>query len=314
MNTDKSDNFFCCKNISIDYAIMEKIDTLSAVPYSAGWNDLGGWDAVWLEQGPDSEGVVTSQKATAIECQNVLLRSENESQHLVGLGLEDIIAIAMPDAVLVAHKDRAQDIKLVVSTLKARGVNQAETFPKDHRPWGWFESLVIGGRFQVKRIHVLAGAALSLQSHHHRSEHLRTPGRSMVQNSPCQCDGLPRGEAYGQWGAGSTKRAAFCRVVCDCTLLAEAARRADLAICLARVRLISARVARRALVSAPRRRDRAGAARRLSDGADRRVVAGIRLRAVVLVVVPLRRAERPRLARSRRRRASRAPRAARARP
>jgi len=160
-----------CENISIDYAIMEKIDTLSVVPYSAGWNDLGGWDAVWLEQGPDAEGVVTSENATAIECQNVLLRSENESQHLVGLGLEDIITIAMPDAVLVAHKDRAQDIKVVVSELKAKGVAQAETFPKDHRPWGWFESLVIGGRFQVKRIHVLVGAALSLQSHHHRSEH-----------------------------------------------------------------------------------------------------------------------------------------------
>jgi mannose-1-phosphate guanylyltransferase/mannose-6-phosphate isomerase len=160
-----------CENISIDYAIMEKIDTLSAVPYSAGWNDLGGWDAVWLEQGPDAEGVVTSENATAIECRNVLLRSENESQHLVGLGLEDIIAIAMPDAVLVAHKDRAQDIKVVVSALKAKGVAQAETFPKDHRPWGWFESLVIGGRFQVKRLHVLVGAALSLQSHKHRSEH-----------------------------------------------------------------------------------------------------------------------------------------------
>jgi len=160
-----------CENISIDYAIMEKIDTLSAVPYSAGWNDLGGWDAVWLEQGPDAEGVVTSENATAIECQNVLLRTENESQHLVGLGLENIIVIAMPDAVLVAHKDRAQDIKEVVSALKAKGVPQAETFPKDHRPWGWFESLAMGGRFQVKRIHVLAGAALSLQSHHHRSEH-----------------------------------------------------------------------------------------------------------------------------------------------
>ena len=160
-----------CENISIDYAIMEKIDTLSAVPYSAGWNDLGGWDAVWLEQGPDAEGVVASANTTAIECQNVLLRSENESQHLVGLGLENIIAIAMPDAVLVAQKDRAQDIKLVVSALKAKGVPQAETFPKDHRPWGWFESLIIGKRFQVKRIYVLAGAALSLQSHHHRSEH-----------------------------------------------------------------------------------------------------------------------------------------------
>ena len=77
----------------------------------------------------------------------------------------------MPDAVLVADKDRAQDIKLVVSTLKSKGVAQAETFPKDHRPWGWFESLVIGKSFQVKRIHVLVGAALSLQSHNYRSEH-----------------------------------------------------------------------------------------------------------------------------------------------
>ena len=160
-----------CENISIDYAIMEKLDTISAVPYSAGWNDLGGWDAVWLEQKPDANGVVISANATTIDCQNVLLRSENEAQHLVGLGLENIIAIAMPDAVLVAHKDRAQDIKVVVSKLKAKGVAQAETSPKDHRPWGWFESLVVGGGFQVKLINVLPGAALSLQSHHHRSEH-----------------------------------------------------------------------------------------------------------------------------------------------
>ncbi len=160
-----------CKNISIDYAIMEKIDTLSAVPYSAGWNDLGGWDAVWSEQGPDANGVVNSANTTAIDCQNVLLRSENETLHLVGLGLENIIAVAMPDAVLVTHKNRVQDIKVVVSELKSKGLTQAEIFPKNHRPWGWFESLILSGRFQVKRIHVLPGAALSLQSHQHRSEH-----------------------------------------------------------------------------------------------------------------------------------------------
>lgn len=160
-----------CRNISVDYAIMEKIDTLYAVPYSAAWNDLGGWDSVWLEQGPNADGVVASDNTTAIDCQNALLRSENDSQHLVGLGLENIIAISMPDAVLVAHKDRAQDIKLVVSKLKDKGISQAEMSLKDHRPWGWFESLVISGRFQVKRIHVLPGAALSLQSHLHRSEH-----------------------------------------------------------------------------------------------------------------------------------------------
>ena len=148
-----------CKDISLDYAIMEKIDDLYAVPYSESWSDLGGWDAVWQEQGPDTEGVMASENTTALECKNVLLRSENESQHLVGLGLENIIAIAMPDAVLVSNKDRAQDIKLVVSTLRAKSVAQADTFPKDHRPWGWFESLIMTGRFQVKRIHVLPGAA-----------------------------------------------------------------------------------------------------------------------------------------------------------
>tara|TARA_A100001015_G_scaffold290246_1_gene363025 strand:+ start:2638 stop:4065 length:1428 start_codon:yes stop_codon:yes gene_type:complete len=160
-----------CENISIDFAIMEKIDTLSAVPYSAGWNDLGEWDAVWMEHGPDDDGVVNTANTTAIDCQNVLLRSESESQHLVGLGLENIIAIAMPDAVLVTHKNRTQDINTVVSVLKANGVAQAEIFPKDHRPWGWFESLILTSRFQVKRIHVLPGSALSLQSHNHRSEH-----------------------------------------------------------------------------------------------------------------------------------------------
>jgi len=79
--------------------------------------------------------------------------------------------VAMPDAVLVAHKDRAQDVKKAVAALKAKGASQAETLPRDYRPWGWFESLVVGKRFQVKRIVVHPGAALSLQSHHHRSEH-----------------------------------------------------------------------------------------------------------------------------------------------
>ncbi|MDA1238275.1 MAG: cupin domain-containing protein, partial [Proteobacteria bacterium] len=100
-----------------------------------------------------------------------LLRSESESQHLVGLGLNDIVAIAMPDAVLVAHKDCIQDVKQVVTKLKENGIQQAEVFPKDHRPWGWFEILATQNRFQVKRILVNPGAALSLQSHNHRSEH-----------------------------------------------------------------------------------------------------------------------------------------------
>lgn len=156
---------------SIDYAIMEKADNLSVVPFSGAWSDLGSWEAVWREGAPDADGVVTTQGATAIGCRNTLLRAEDSSQQLVGIGLDDIVAIAMPDAVLVAHRDQTQGVKQAVEILKAQGATQAETLPRDYRPWGWFESLVVGDRFQVKRIVVHPGAALSLQSHHHRAEH-----------------------------------------------------------------------------------------------------------------------------------------------
>jgi len=157
--------------ISIDYAIMENAKNLVAVPYTSKWSDLGGWDALWMDADKDTSGNVMTGAAHALDCNNSLLRSESETQQLVGIGLDDIMAIAMPDAVLVAHKDRAQDVKLAVSLLKSEGVGQAEVFPKDYRPWGWFESLAMGHGFQVKRIHVKPGAALSLQSHKHRSEH-----------------------------------------------------------------------------------------------------------------------------------------------
>jgi mannose-1-phosphate guanylyltransferase / mannose-6-phosphate isomerase len=159
------------EDISIDYAVMERADNLSVVPFEQGWSDLGGWEAVWREMAHDADGVATSGAVEVIHCRNSLLRSEAEGQVLVGLGLENMIAVAMPDAVLVAPMERAQDLRLAVSALKAAGAKQATEFPKDHRPWGWFESLVLGERFQVKRIHVRPGAALSLQSHHHRAEH-----------------------------------------------------------------------------------------------------------------------------------------------
>ena len=160
-----------CENISIDYAIMEKISNICVVPYDGFWSDLGGWNAVWKEMKPDENGMVLGENAHSIDCKNSLLRAENNNQHIVGLGVENIIAIAMPDAVLIADKRKVQDTKKVVDLLKEKGISQAENFPKDHRPWGWFESLTLSDRFQVKRILVNPGAALSLQSHHHRSEH-----------------------------------------------------------------------------------------------------------------------------------------------
>ncbi|MEH6836299.1 MULTISPECIES: mannose-1-phosphate guanylyltransferase/mannose-6-phosphate isomerase [Falsihalocynthiibacter] len=159
------------EDISIDYAVMERAPNLSVVPFAKGWSDLGGWDAVLRESVRDERGVATSGPAIALDCDDTLLRSEDDGLEVVGIGLRNIIAIAMPDAVLIADSRRAQDVKLAVAALKSKKARQATAFPKDHRPWGWFESLVIGDRFQVKRIVVHPGAALSLQSHHHRSEH-----------------------------------------------------------------------------------------------------------------------------------------------
>src|SRR3546814_8988075 len=146
-------------------------DVCSSDLYDAGWSDLGGWDAVWSHAGPDGDGVTVSGGATAIDCSDTLLRTDSEGMELVGIGLNNIIAVAMNDAVLIADKARSQDVKLAVEALKAKGAVQAESFPKDHRPWGWVEGLLMGERFQVKRITVQPGQSLSLQCHFHRSEH-----------------------------------------------------------------------------------------------------------------------------------------------
>ena len=165
------DSWSAVEDISIDYAVMERTRTLSVVPYGSGWSDLGSWEAVMRETEPDQNGMVTSGPTTAIDCHDSLLRSEDMGLELVGIGLENTLVVAMPDAVLVADMTRAQDVKKAVAALKAKGAKQAEAFAHDHRPWGHFETLALSDRFQVKRIVVKPGAALSLQSHVHRSEH-----------------------------------------------------------------------------------------------------------------------------------------------
>lgn len=161
-------------DLSIDYAVMEQAGNLTVVPYDGDWNDLGGWDAIWREglaQTPDPRGVVAGPHSTALDCDNTLLRSDDPDTEIVGIGLRDLVVVASGDAVLVADKSRAQQVRTAVATLKARGARQAERFARDHRPWGWFETLAISDRFQVKRIVVKPGGILSLQSHMHRSEH-----------------------------------------------------------------------------------------------------------------------------------------------
>ena len=156
---------------SIDYAVMEKADNVSVVPYDGHWSDLGSWEAVWKEADKDGDGNGLSDNALAIGCENSLLRSENEGIELVGIGLKNVVAIAMKDAVMVADMSDSQNVKKAVSLLKEKGASQAVQLPRDYRPWGWYETLILSDRFQVKRIHVHPGAALSLQSHVHRSEH-----------------------------------------------------------------------------------------------------------------------------------------------
>ncbi|MGR3344578.1 MAG: cupin domain-containing protein, partial [Paracoccaceae bacterium] len=157
--------------VSIDYAVMEKADNISVVPVNAGWSDVGSWKTLYSAQDQTEHGVATDGPATALDCENTYLRSEEDNLQLVGLGLKNIVAVATRDAVLVADIDRAQDVRIVVDRLRAAGVPQAITYPRFHRPWGWYESLCLSDRFQVKRIMVHPGGILSLQSHVHRSEH-----------------------------------------------------------------------------------------------------------------------------------------------
>lgn len=159
------------ENTSIDYAIMEKAKNLFVMPYIGSWSDLGSWESVYNEVDKDTSGNALSEHATALDCKETLLRSEVPGLELVGIGLKEMIAIAMPDAVLVAKKSDSQRVKEMVEKLQERGAKQATMFASDHRPWGHFESIAVGNRFQVKRIFVHPGAALSLQSHFHRSEH-----------------------------------------------------------------------------------------------------------------------------------------------
>lgn len=163
--------FETARATSVDYAIMEHAEWVVAVPLECGWSDLGAWDALWSVAGPDQDGNALSGEVTAIACEGSYLRSEEAGMTLVGLGLKDVVAVAMRDAVLVADKSRAQEVKNVVDTLRKAGKTQADDYPRFHRPWGWYETLCIDMRFQVKRIMVKPGGVLSLQSHRHRSEH-----------------------------------------------------------------------------------------------------------------------------------------------
>ncbi|MEP3299376.1 MAG: cupin domain-containing protein, partial [Pseudoruegeria sp.] len=141
------------------------------IPFNGGWSDLGEWESVWRETEEGQNGVSMFGATHAIDCQDSLLRSETDQLEVIGLGLENMVVVATSDAVLVADRSRVQEVRKAVEYLKAKGAHQAQRAAYDHRPWGGFETLEQGTRFQVKRIVVNPGASLSLQSHMHRSEH-----------------------------------------------------------------------------------------------------------------------------------------------
>lgn len=154
---------------SIDYAVMEKTERAAVVPLDAGWSDVGAWSAVWQVLPQDSSGNVTQGDVLAERSRNCYARSDGRLVAL--LGVEDLIVVATSDAVLVANKGHDQDVKHLVERLKQEQRSEAEHHPMVFRPWGHYELIDRGARYQVKRITVSPGAKLSLQLHHHRSEH-----------------------------------------------------------------------------------------------------------------------------------------------
>ncbi|TYC54650.1 mannose-1-phosphate guanylyltransferase/mannose-6-phosphate isomerase [Zoogloea oleivorans] len=168
--------FLACPSDSIDYAIMEKLAGASelgiagcVVPMSAGWSDVGAWDALWEIADKDASGNVARGDVLFEDSRNTLVYAQDRMVACVGL--DDAVIVETPDAVLVARKDKTQNVKQIVAALKLAKRSQASAHRKIHRPWGWYDSIDNGERFQVKRIVVNPGARLSLQMHHHRAEH-----------------------------------------------------------------------------------------------------------------------------------------------
>ena len=176
------DAFAACPSDSIDYAVMERLAGNAdakgtgaglppgvVIPLSAGWSDVGSWDALWQVLPKDSAGNVLQGDVLMHDCSNTLAVSEGRLVACVGVS--DLIVVETADAILVAHKDKTQDVKKIVDSLKQQGRAEGHIHRKVFRPWGWYDGVDAGARFQVKRIVVKPAGILSLQMHHHRAEH-----------------------------------------------------------------------------------------------------------------------------------------------
>ena len=157
------------KAISFDHAFMEKTSEAVVVPAGFRWSDVGDWNAVWAASERDADDNAIRGDAVAMGARGNLIHSENRL--VCALGVENLAIIETADAILVAPRDKAQEVKALVGALKGQGRAEAVEHIRNHRPWGWYQTMDLGERFRVKRIVVKPGARLSLQKHHHRAEH-----------------------------------------------------------------------------------------------------------------------------------------------
>ena len=161
--------FACCPENSIDYAVMEKTEHACVVPMSAGWSDVGCWSSIWDVHDKDENGNVLKGDVMVEDSRNCLVHGNGKLVTI--LGLDNIVVVETKDAIMIAHKDKVQNVKKLVQRLDADNRPETQNHCAVYRPWGCYDSVDMGGRFQVKRISVKPGAQLSLQMHHHRAEH-----------------------------------------------------------------------------------------------------------------------------------------------
>ena len=174
------ESFEQAKDISIDYAVMEKTDAAWVVPMEAGWSDLGSWDSLWQSLDKDIEGNVLQGDVIVKDCKNSLISSEHKL--IAAVGVDNIAIIDTDDSLLVIDKSSSQSVKHVVDILKKENRSEFNLHRKVHRPWGNYDSIGSGERYQVKCIEVKPGASLSLQMHYHRAEHwIVVSGTALVQ-------------------------------------------------------------------------------------------------------------------------------------
>ena len=172
--------FELCPDESIDYAVMEQTNDAVVVPMDAGWSDVGGFSALWEVSAQDENGNAFKGDVKAVDTKNTLVFGEDKL--VATVGVEDLVIVNTKDAILVAHKDKSQQVKAIVQQLKDEQRSEAKLHREVYRPWGKYDSVDNGERFQVKRITVKPGAKLSVQMHHHRAEHwIVVSGTAKVQ-------------------------------------------------------------------------------------------------------------------------------------